>query len=79
MARTLTFTAVHIAVAFGTTYALTGNLAISGLVTFVEPVAAALAMQVMERVWPAAHGAPAGRATAPRRQPAAAPALASSG
>jgi uncharacterized membrane protein len=37
MAKTLTFGIMHLGIAFSVTYALTGSLAVSGAVTFIEP------------------------------------------
>lgn len=38
MAKTASFGILHVGTAFGVTYAMTGNLAVAGAVTFVEPL-----------------------------------------
>lgn len=38
MAKTASFGILHLGTAFGVTYALTGDVAIAGAVTFVEPM-----------------------------------------
>lgn len=38
MAKTASFGVLHLGTAFGVTYAMTGNLAVAGAVTFVEPL-----------------------------------------
>jgi len=38
MAKTVSFGILHVGTAFGVTYAMTGNLAVAGAVTFVEPL-----------------------------------------
>lgn len=37
MAKTASFGVMHLATAFGVSYALTGDVAIAGAITFVEP------------------------------------------
>ena len=37
MAKTASFGVMHLATAFGVTYLLTGDVAVAGAVTFVEP------------------------------------------
>lgn len=37
MSKTASFGVMHLATAFGVTYLLTGNAAVAGAVTFVEP------------------------------------------
>ncbi len=38
MAKTAVFGVMHVITSFSVTYALTGNLTVAGLVTFVEPL-----------------------------------------
>lgn len=38
MAKTASFGVMHVCTAFGVTYALTGNAAVAGAVTVVEPL-----------------------------------------
>lgn len=38
MTKTVSFGVLHVGTAFGVTYAMTGNLAVAGAVTFVEPL-----------------------------------------
>lgn len=51
MAKTLSFGALHLLTAFGVSYALTGDLAIAGAVTFVEPLVNTLMHYVHDRHW----------------------------
>ncbi|NUA26073.1 DUF2061 domain-containing protein [Cupriavidus basilensis] len=51
MAKTLSFGIMHVAIAFGVTYALTGNLAVSGAVTFIEPAVNTVAHYFFDRYW----------------------------
>ncbi|MBY4895596.1 DUF2061 domain-containing protein [Cupriavidus sp. AU9028] len=51
MAKTLSFGVMHLGIAFSVTYALTGNLAISGAVTFIEPAVNTVAHYFFDRYW----------------------------
>ncbi|SOZ15470.1 conserved exported hypothetical protein [Cupriavidus taiwanensis] len=68
MAKTLTFGIMHLGIAFSVTYALTGSLAVSGAVTFIEPTINTVAHYFFDKYWDKRqhHQAPAtgGSATA---------------
>lgn len=51
MAKTLSFAAVHMSVAFGVGYAMTGSLAVGGALALVEPLVNTLAYFLHERAW----------------------------
>jgi uncharacterized membrane protein len=51
MAKTATFGVMHLGIAFGVTYALTGNLAIAGAITFVEPLVNTVAHYFFDKAW----------------------------
>ncbi|WER46773.1 DUF2061 domain-containing protein [Cupriavidus sp. WKF15] len=51
MAKTLTFGILHLGIAFSVTYALTGSLAVSGAVTFIEPAINTVAHYFFDRYW----------------------------
>lgn len=51
MAKTLSFGVMHLGIAFTVTYALTGSLAISGAVTFIEPAVNTVAHYFFDRYW----------------------------
>lgn len=51
MAKTLTFGIMHVGIAFGVTYTLTGSLAISGAVTFIEPAVNTVAHYFFDKFW----------------------------
>lgn len=51
MTKTMTFAVMHFGVAFGVTYALTGDLVIGGLVALVEPAVNTVAFHFHEQVW----------------------------
>ncbi|WP_354682906.1 DUF2061 domain-containing protein [Cupriavidus necator] len=51
MAKTLTFGIMHLGIAFSVTYALTGSLAISGAITFIEPAVNTVAHYFFDRYW----------------------------
>lgn len=51
MAKTLSFGVMHLGIAFSVTYALTGNLAVSGAVTFVEPAVNMVAHYFFDKYW----------------------------
>ncbi|SOY57908.1 conserved hypothetical protein; putative exported protein [Cupriavidus taiwanensis] len=51
MAKTLTFGIMHLGIAFSVTYALTGSLAVSGAVTFIEPAINTVAHYFFDQYW----------------------------
>lgn len=51
MLKTVTFTLMHFCIAFAVTYALTGSIAIGGLVAVVEPLCNSLGFYLHERIW----------------------------
>jgi uncharacterized membrane protein len=51
MAKTATFGVMHLGIAFGVTYALTGNVAIAGAITFIEPLLNTVAHYFFDRHW----------------------------
>jgi len=72
MAKTLTFGIMHLGIAFSVTYALTGSLAISGAITFIEPAVNTVAHYFFDKYWERRKGSTAdGQASAARRLAAA--------
>lgn len=61
MAKSAAFGVVHLGIAFGVTYALTGNLAAAGAVMLVEPLANVVAHYFFDRWWDARQTRVAGR------------------
>ncbi len=51
MAKTATFGALHVGTSFGVTYDLTGNLAVAGAVTFVEPLVNTVMHYFFDTYW----------------------------
>ncbi|MCQ4296425.1 DUF2061 domain-containing protein [Pseudomonas stutzeri] len=51
MLKTVTFTLMHFCIAFSVTYALTGSIAIGGLVATVEPLCNSVGFYFHEKVW----------------------------
>lgn len=51
MAKSAAFGVLHIGIAFGVSYALTGNVAIAGAITLVEPLVNTVAHYVFDRWW----------------------------
>jgi uncharacterized membrane protein len=51
MAKTLTFAAVHMGVAFAVGYAMTGSLAVGGALALVEPLVNTVAYHFHEKAW----------------------------
>jgi uncharacterized membrane protein len=49
--KTMTFAAVHMGVAFGVVWAMTGSWMVGGAVALVEPACNTLAYFVHERAW----------------------------
>jgi uncharacterized membrane protein len=53
MAKSATFGAMHLGIAFGVSYALTGSVAIAGAITLVEPIVNTVAHYFFDRWWAA--------------------------
>lgn len=51
MAKSAAFGAMHVGIAFGVGYALTGNVAVAGAITLVEPVCNTVAHFFFDRWW----------------------------
>ncbi|GAB3394055.1 DUF2061 domain-containing protein [Azotobacter armeniacus] len=51
MLKTLTFTLMHFCIAFGVAYALTGSVAVGGLVAAVEPLCNSVGFYFHEKIW----------------------------
>lgn len=68
MAKTLSFGIMHVGIAFGVTYALTGNLAVSGAVTFIEPAVNTVAHYFFDRYWDRRERRDEGVPTIPREE-----------
>ena len=51
MTKTVSFGIVHVSVAFGVVYALTGSVAIGGAVALIEPLLNTVAYHYHEKVW----------------------------
>jgi uncharacterized membrane protein len=51
MAKTATFGVMHVVTSFTVTYALTGNLAVAGVVTFVEPLVNTVMHYFFDKYW----------------------------
>ena len=51
MTKTFSFALVHFAVAFSVAYALTGSLAIGGVIALVEPALNTVAYFFHEKAW----------------------------
>lgn len=51
MAKSGTFGVLHLGIAFGVSFALTGNVAIAGAITLVEPVVNTVAHYFFDRWW----------------------------
>lgn len=49
MAKSATFGVMHIGIAFGVSYSLTGSWTIAGAITFVEPVVNTVAHYFFDR------------------------------
>ncbi|WP_051341280.1 DUF2061 domain-containing protein [Azospirillum halopraeferens] len=67
MTKTFSFACVHFTVAFTVAYALTGSVAIGGLVALVEPMVNTVAYHLHEKAWAnwTARRAGPGRSAAP--------------
>ena len=53
MAKTATFAVLHFSVAFGVTYALTGDILVGGAVALIEPAVNTVVFYFHERAWAA--------------------------
>ena len=51
MTKTISFAVMHFSVAFGVTYALTGDVVVGGLVALVEPAVNTVGYYFHERIW----------------------------
>ncbi|MCQ4261933.1 hypothetical protein CXK91_13685 [Stutzerimonas stutzeri] len=51
MLKTVTFTLMHFCIAFSVTYALTGSIAVSGLLAAVEPLCNSVGFYFHEKIW----------------------------
>ena len=58
MAKSASFGVMHLGIAFGVSYALTGNLAVAGAITVVEPVCNTVAHYFFDRWWDRRHPRP---------------------
>jgi uncharacterized membrane protein len=57
MAKSATFGVMHLGIAFGVSYALTGSVAIAGAITVVEPLVNTVAHYFFDRWWERARRA----------------------
>jgi uncharacterized membrane protein len=55
MTKTLSFGAIHMTVAFGVGYLMTGSLLVGGTLALVEPAINTVAYFFHEKVWELAH------------------------
>ena len=51
MAKSAAFGVVHLGIAFGVSYTLTGSVAVAGLITVVEPAVNTVAHFFFDRWW----------------------------
>ncbi|MDP1650323.1 MAG: DUF2061 domain-containing protein [Rubrivivax sp.] len=51
MAKSASFGVIHLGIAFGVSYALTGSVAIAGAITLVEPIVNTMAHYFFDRWW----------------------------
>lgn len=51
MAKSAAFGILHLGIAFGVSFALTGNVAVAGAITLVEPVLNTVAHYFFDRGW----------------------------
>lgn len=51
MAKSAAFGVLHLGIAFGVSYALTGSVAIAGAITLVEPLVNTVAHYFFDRWW----------------------------
>jgi uncharacterized membrane protein len=71
MTKTLTFGIMHLGIAFSVTYALTGSLAISGAITFIEPAVNTVAHYFFDKFWEHRERQAKARASGPEANAAA--------
>ena len=57
MAKSTAFGVLHLGIAFGVGYALSGSLAMAGALTLVEPAVNTVAHYIFDRWWEARHSA----------------------
>jgi uncharacterized membrane protein len=57
MAKSAAFGVFHLSIAFSVSYALTGNVAVAGAITLVEPLVNTVAHYWFDRWWPRQEGA----------------------
>lgn len=55
MAKSASFGVMHLGIAFGVSYALTGSVALAGAITLVEPVVNTVAHYFFDRWWDGRH------------------------
>ncbi|MCX7892950.1 MAG: DUF2061 domain-containing protein [Burkholderiales bacterium] len=67
MAKTLSFGAVHMSVAFGVGYVMTGSVAVGGALALVEPLVNTIAYFFHEKVWERFRRPAAGSGARPPR------------
>ncbi len=58
MAKTLAFGGLHLVTSFSVAYIITGSVAISGAVTFVEPAVNTVAHFFFDKFWERRHASP---------------------
>ncbi|HMM85477.1 MAG: DUF2061 domain-containing protein [Gammaproteobacteria bacterium] len=51
MIKSASFGVVHLGIAFGVSYALTGDIAVAGAITLVEPLVNTVAHYLFDRWW----------------------------
>lgn len=51
MAKSAAFGVMHLGIAFGVSYALTGSMAVAGAITLVEPLVNTVAHYFFDRWW----------------------------
>lgn len=51
MVKSASFGVVHLGIAFGISYALTGDVAIAGAITLIEPAVNTVAHYLFDRYW----------------------------
>jgi len=74
MAKSASFGVMHLCIAFGVSYALTGSMAVAGAITVVEPVCNTVAHYFFDKWWARRHARPqADSATAAAHPTAVAP------
>ena len=66
MLKTVTFTLMHFCIAFSVTYALTGSIAIGGLVAAIEPLCNSVGFYFHEKLWQRFERSPAGKMAIPK-------------